>query len=93
MSLIDIRTKLLMWEKTDMPDSNYDEATKKWIKTGSKTEKTTYTFRDIDGTKLVFLHDNKAREYEGKDVDLQLELSYDDFNRRNKIQLKHIREV
>jgi len=88
--LIDVKTTLLMWEKTDMPDSNYDEATKKWIKTGGKTEKTTYTFRDIDGSKLVFLSGNKYREYEGRSVNLQIDLSYDNFTRANKLKLESV---
>jgi len=88
--LIDVRAKLVMWEKVDMPESNYDESTKKWVKTGKTTEKTNYIIRDVDGTKLIFMSDEKARQYEGKDVDVQFELSYDEFNRKNKISFKNI---
>jgi len=85
--------ELVMWEKTDMPESKYDEATKKYVKTGNKTERTTYTFRDEFGSKLVFLGNNDYRQYERKPVDIDLELSYDDYNRKNKISLKGVRKA
>lgn len=83
---------LVMFEKTMMPDSMYSEEQKKYVKTGNKTERTTYTFRDEFGTKLVFLAGNEYRALERESVDLDIELSFDDYNRKNKISLKNVRK-
>ena len=83
---------LVMWEKTMMPDSNYDSATKQWIKTGSLTEKTTYVLRDEFGSKIVFLSGNDFRKLEGKIVDVEVKLVYGEFGRKNKVSLSRISE-
>jgi len=89
--LIDYKAELIMWDKVDMPESIKNETTGKFEKTGKKIEMTNYIFRDFDGSKLVFTSNNPLyRTYERKDVIIQLELSYDDFNRKNKIQLRGV---
>jgi len=85
--------KLVMWEKTDMPESvmSKDEKGKTvFTKTGNKTEKTTYTFKDEFGEKLVFMGNNDYRNYEGESVTLYLKINYDDFNRRAKVSLDSV---
>jgi len=80
---------LKMWEKTMMNESVFSEEEGKYKRTGKKVEQTTYTFVDEVGDKLVFLSDNNAlRSQEGKTGELFLALSYDNFNKRNKIQFK-----
>jgi len=93
--IITVATKLKMWEATHMPESEKVTVDGKtsYQKTGKKVEKTTYTFIDELGDKLVFLSDNEYRTMEGKAVELDLDITHDDFNRKNKIQLKSVREA
>jgi len=88
--------KLLMWEKTEMPESSMEkDANNKTVfkKTGKMTEMTTYTFRNGFGEKLVILSKyNNYRELEGKVVDLVLDVQFNDFSRKNKISLESIAE-
>jgi len=89
--LIDYKATLIMWEKTMMPESKLDETSGKYVKTGNKVESTTYTFRDFDGSKLIFLSPKaEYRTFEGKEVIIQIELSHDDYSRKNKIQLRNV---
>lgn len=86
--------ELVMWEKTMMPESvmSKDEKGKTvFTKTGVKNEYTKYIFRDLVGDKLVFVSKvNDYRNLERKRVDLEIDLSHDDFSGRNKIALKSI---
>jgi len=83
--------KLVMFERTLMPESimkKDDKGKTVFEKTGQKTEMTTYTFRDGFGEKLVFLSkENGYRSLEGETVDIELEVSYDEFNRKSKVAL------
>lgn len=82
--------KLVMYEKTMMPESTMQEVDgkKKFVKTGKETEMTTYTFRDGFGEKLVILSkDNSYRNLEGELVSLVLEVIYNDFQKRNTLKL------
>jgi len=85
---------MIMWEKTMLPDSvrSVDEKGKTvFTKTGTKTEYTTYTFRDSFGDKLVFTSKNNSyRTWEGKKVIIALEVNFDEFNRKNKVSLNSV---
>lgn len=79
---------LVMWEKTEMDESNYNRETKKFDKTGKKVEMTTYVFRDTMGEKLVFLSkDNNSRALEGTLVDIELDVKLDEFTKKTKVSL------
>jgi len=83
-------TKLLMFERTMMPESIMQEVDgkKKFVKTGKEVEMTTYTFRDGFGDKLVILSkDNGYRNLEGGLVDLVLEVTFNDFQKKNTVKL------
>jgi len=92
-----INTKLVMWEKTEMPESvmEKDEAGKTvFRKTGKKVENSTYHFRDEFGDKLSFMSpNNNYRNLEGQDIELELEIGYDDFKRKNKMSLVSVSPV
>jgi len=77
-----------MWERTEMPASNYDQESKKFIKTGGVMEMTTYTFRDGFGDKLVFLSKNgDYRKLEGSVVDITLDVKLDEFTKKVRTKL------
>jgi len=87
---VEKNVKLVMWEKTEMPESNMGEkdGKKVFVKTGKMIEMTTYTFRDFVGEKLVILSkDNAFRAMEGKDVDLTVEVVFNDFQKKNRVSL------
>lgn len=89
--IVDIKNlKMVMAEKTDLPDRVKNETTGAWDKTGKVTEKTTYTFKDILLEKLVVLGDNKYRDLEGKEVNIQLDIKYNDFGRKISVSLKNV---
>lgn len=82
--------KLVMWEKTEMPESNIveKEGKKSFQKTGKMIEMTTYTFRDFVGEKLVILSkDNSFRQMEGKDVKIAIDVVFNDFQKKNRVSL------
>jgi len=84
------KTKLVMWEKTDMPESKLVETNgkKSFEKTGKTEEMTTYTFRDGFGEKLVILtKDNSYRALEGEMVDLSVGVVFNDFQKKNRVAL------
>jgi len=85
--------ELVMWEKVDMPDSVYNKEKKAFEKTGKFIERTSYTFRDEFGDKIVFFGDNNYREYERQGVDIDVKLSYDDYNRKIKVSLASVRKA
>jgi len=88
--------KLVMFEKTDMPDSVMQDINgkKQFVKTGKVTEMTTYTFRDGFGEKLIVLSkDNTYRTLEGKIVNLELEVAYNDFQKKNSVKLVSVKEI
>lgn len=78
--------KLVMYEKIMMPESTMQEVNgkKQFVKTGNKVEMTTYTFRDGFGDKLVVTSkDSSYRNLEGELVDLIIEVSTNDFTKKN----------
>lgn len=92
--IVDIKNlKLVMAEKTDLADRVLNKVSGDWEKTGKTTEKTTYTFQDLLLEKLVFLGSNEYRGLVGKDVNIQLEVKYNNFNRNTQVSLKNIAEA
>lgn len=92
--IVDIKNlKLVMAEKTDMADRVLNKETGNWDKTGKTTEKTTYTFQDILLEKLVFLGGNEYRGLVGKDVNIQLDIKYNNFNRNTQVVLKTVSQA
>ena len=89
--------QLVMWDKTMMSDSKAEkDPTGKtvFVKTGSKSEYTTYTLRDGFGDKIILTSkDNSFRTLEGKKVDLFLEVKRDEFKNINKVSLVGMTEV
>lgn len=81
---------LIMWEKSEMPERAYNKVTKEWTATGKTEEKTLYTFRDEMGDKVIFLSGNDWRGLERSKVDLEMEIVYNDFDRKNKVSLKGV---
>lgn len=93
---VDSDTKLVMWERTMMPESNMVEkdGKKSFVKTGKEVEMTTYTLKDGFGDKLIVLSkDNSFRSLEGAKVELTLEVVYNDFQKRNRISLAGLTKV
>jgi len=93
---VDNDTKMVMFERTMMPESNMVKKDGKtsFEKTGRETEMTTYTFRNGFGEKLIVLSkDNSYRDLEGALVELELEVVYNDFQKRNRISLAKVTKV
>lgn len=88
--------KLVMFERTMMPESTMKEVDgkKSFVKTGSEVEMTTYTFRDGMGDKFVTLSkNNDYRSLEGKLVDIELDIKLNEFTRKPQLKLASVREV
>jgi len=86
--------KLVMFEKTMMGDSKMEKDKDNktiFVKTGTETEHTTYTFRDSFGEKLVLLSkNNDYRKLEGEFVNVTLDVVFNDFSKKNKVSLVSI---
>lgn len=83
---------LVLWEKRELPKS--EKVDGKWVKTGEKEEFTLYTFRDEFGDVLKFLmRGDDLRHFEGSDVIITLELSYDDYNNKNIMKIAHVEQL
>jgi len=83
--------KLKLWKKVEMPERKRNTQGV-FEKTGSTTEMTGYVIHDQFGSELYIISaDSKYREFDGKDgLLVQLEISYDDYGRKNKIKLVYI---
>jgi len=80
--------KLAMWEAVEMPERNWDREKKSWIDTGRKILQTQYHFRDEFGTVLTLLSkDEKYRELEGKNCDIQVKLTQSSYQGKSKVSL------
>lgn len=88
------KVQLKMWESTAMKDSDIVEGPdgkKKFVPNGKFVDMTTYTFRDEFGSKLVIMSKNSDfRAYEGKYVDIELDVSLDEFTRKVKTRLLNV---
>jgi len=88
--------KLKMWEKTMMPESNMVDVggKKQFVKTGKEIEMTTYTFTDTFGEKLIILSkDNSFRHLEGEEVIIELEVVFNDFQKKNRVTLGRLQKA
>jgi len=89
--------KMLMWEKTLMKESvmSKDKDNKTiFTKTAKDIEHTTYTFRDITGDKVIFLSKNNTfRDLEGKECNIEIGITFDEFKRKNRIGLSSVEKA
>jgi len=88
--------KLVMFERTMMPESTMKEVDgkKSFVKTGNEVEMTTYTFRDGMGDKFVTMSkDNSYRTLEGEMVDIELDIKLNEFTRKAQIKLAAVRKA
>jgi len=89
------KVKLIMFEKTMLPESEMKEISgkKEFVKTGKETEFTTYTFRDGMGDKLVLLSkDNSYRSFEGEIVDIEIDVKHNEFTKKTQTKLASVRK-
>lgn len=84
--------ELVMYENTPLPEQNYNKESKSWVKTGGVVDKTTYTFRDTTGSKLVLLGTNAFRALERKIVDVEVKIEFNDFKKQNRVTLANVTE-
>ena len=89
--------KMLMWEKTLMKESvmSKDKDNKTiFTKTDKELEYTSYTFRDITGDKVIFMSKNNTfRDLEGKECNIEISITFDEFKRKNRIGLSSVELV
>lgn len=71
----ELKLKLAMWEAVQLAEKRENKETGKWEKTGEKTERTQYIFRDEFGDKLTVLAGNEYRHLEGVDCIVKLKVS------------------
>lgn len=91
MKLAPVEMKLKYFETIMMPESVKDEEKGGFKKTGNKVEMTGYALFSEFGEKLYFISkESKYREYEGKEVLVTLDVSFDDYGRKNKVTLDNI---
>jgi len=76
-----------MWGKAEFTEKLINKDTGKYEKTGRKEERTTYTFKDEFGEKLVLLAGNDYRELEGRQCNITLSVKYNDFDRATRVSL------
>lgn len=79
---------MLMWEKKEMPDREYNKDSKMWIDTGKMIEKTLYTFRGNNGNVIVLYGSNEFREYEGRDVKILVEINQREWQGKRNTRVK-----
>jgi len=87
------KVKLVMYEKTMLPESEMREegGKKSFVKTGKEVEMTTYTFRDGAGDKLILLSkENGYRNLEGEVVDITLDVKFNDFTKKAQVKLASV---
>lgn len=82
--------KLALYEARSLPERAKNPETGKWEPTGGKSEMSLYTFRDEFGEVLKFLGKNDYRVHEGKNVVLSLDVSFNDYENKNKVTLKDV---
>lgn len=82
--------QLVMWERSEMKDRAKDPNTGEWRETGTMVEKTRYYLRDEFGDKLEFLADNEYRQFEGSNVNVVMDISFNEFQNKNVVKLESI---
>jgi len=84
---------MVLWENKELPKRAKDEKGN-WVSTGEKEVFTLYTFRDDFGDVLKFLQKGTdLRHLEGSEVEITLELSYDDYNNKNIMKLANVEQL
>jgi len=84
---------MVLWEKRELPKSVKNEKGV-WEKTGGIEEFTVYTFRDEFGDVLKFMtKDNDLRHFENSELELFLNVSYDDYNNKNVVKIDHVEQL
>lgn len=87
------KVKLVMWERTMMPESEMKEVSgkKSFVKTGKEIEMTTYTFKDSAGDKLELTSkENNYRTLEGEIVDITLDVKLNNFTKKLQTRLARV---
>jgi len=86
--------KLVMFERTMMPESimsKDDKGKTIFTKTDKEVEFTTYLLRDSFGDVLKFVSkNNDYRIFEGEFVDIILDITFNDFQKKNILKLEKI---
>lgn len=85
--------ELVLWENRDLPKSEKNDKGE-WIKTSEKEVFTFYTFRDEFGDVIKFL--KKGTDYrhlQGKQVEVIVNLAYDNYNNVTKLTLGQVIEL
>jgi len=77
---------LVMWSKRELPERTRVDG--EWKPTGRIEEKTEYTFRDEFGETIVLFGNNDYRELEGKECDIVIGITYNSFQRTNRVSLE-----
>lgn len=92
--LVDIKgLKLAMVEAVVMKDRTKN-AQGVWEDNGKTIEKTQYTFKDtLTHEKIVLFGKNDFRGFEGKIVNVQVDIKYNDFAKQVKLGLGSISEA
>jgi len=83
-----------MWKKVEMPESKRNDKGV-FERTGNKTEMTGYYIHDEFGSELYIISaTNRYRDLEGKEgLTVELDITYDDYGRKNKIKLNTVVEA
>jgi len=84
--------RMKLFKSVDMPEKVKNEKGT-FEKTGKSITMTGYDLYDQMGSELYFVSPNNLwRTLEGKIVDIVIEASYDDYNRKNKFVLRQMTE-
>lgn len=84
---------LMMWSKNEMKERTKDPQTGEWKDTGRTEEKTKYYLRDEFGDTLEFISGNEYREMEGSLVEVNMDISFNDFQNKNVVKLDSITQL
>jgi hypothetical protein len=85
--------QLVLWEKRELPERTRDLQTNEWRNTGQKVERTQYTLRDEFGDTLKFLADNEYRQMEGSQVQVVLDIEFNEYQNKNIVKLDSLIQV
>jgi len=85
---------MMMWKKVNMPEKIRNTVSGVFEKTGKDTEMTGYYFHDIMGEEIYFVSPkNEFRELLHKSVNVELNVVFDDYSRKNKLSLSNVTEA
>lgn len=82
------KVRLAMFQRLVLPKRKLNPATNLWEKDGDLTEeRTIYTLRDEFGDTLEVIGKNDFRSFEGKDVNVQLDVVQKEFQGKKTTKL------